>query len=336
MDRIEKVQNCLKTWEVDLLIVDNPTDLFYLIGKELSLGRLVIAQSNAILYVDGRYYEACKESLEIGVEELAEAAIEGERIGFDANFTTFANYEKLTKLKGELVPLSNPLLTIREVKEPGEIEFLRAAAALGSKGYDFVVSLLSEGVTEEELAIELELFWRKAGGERVAFAPHVAFGENSAYPHHHAGKRPLKQGDLVLIDIGVVLNHYNSDMTRVVFFGEPDPELQKIFHIVHQAQLKALEICKPGTLIADLDQAARSHIASKGYGEFFLHSLGHGVGLDIHEAPGIRKNGEGILKEGMVITIEPGIYLSGTGGVRLEDTVVVTSNGFENLTNRPI
>jgi len=340
MNRIQKIQKSLNMWGVDLLIIDNPIDLFYLTGLDLSAGRLVIFENKATLYVDGRYYESCKESSSIPVALQAKEnpfpTFEEKRIGFDAHVTTFEAYEKLAALKGERVALPNPMHVIREVKEGDEISLLRQAAELGSKGFDFVVSQLTEGVTEEEMAIELELFWRKSGGEKLAFAPHIAFGANSAYPHYHVGKRSLKRGDIVLIDIGVVYDHYHSDMTRVVFFGEPDKKLEKIYHIVHAAQLKALELCKPKIPIAELDQAARDLIDAEGYGEYFLHSLGHGVGLEIHEAPWIRKNGIGFLEEGMVLTIEPGIYLSGVGGVRLEDTVVITEDGYENLTNRPI
>jgi Xaa-Pro aminopeptidase len=340
MDRIKKVQERLEMLGVDLLVIDNPIDLFYLTGQELSAGRLVIAHDESTLYVDGRYYGSCKKALSMPVVLLAKEnplpSFEGKRIGFDAGYTTYENFGKLEALKGERVPLSSPIQAIRSVKELGEIESLRQAAELGSSGFDFVVSRLAEGMTEEKLAVELEIYWRKAGGQKLAFAPHIAFGENSAYPHYHVGKRGLRKGDLVLIDIGVVLNHYHSDMTRVVFFGEPAEELEKIYRIVHEAQLKALELCKPGTPLAELDRAARSLIEEAGYGEHFLHSLGHGVGLEIHEAPWIRKNAAGKLQEGMVVTIEPGIYLEGLGGVRLEDTVVITAEGFENLTNRPI
>ncbi|MCC5832235.1 MAG: aminopeptidase P family protein [Chlamydiales bacterium] len=340
MDRIKKVQERLDKWNVDLLIIDNPVDLFYMTGEELSAGRLLISEEGAALYVDGRYYGRCNKALAIPVFLLGRESplpqFEGMRIGFDAGYTTYENYERLTALKGERIPLLSPIGEIRQVKEPQEIESLRRAAELGSKGFDFVVSSLAEGVTEEELALELELYWRKEGGERLAFRPHIAFGENSAYPHYHVGKRALKRGDLVLIDIGVVLNRYHSDMTRVLFYGEPDFELQKIYRIVHQAQLKALKLCKPGRPLAELDRAARSLIEEAGYGESFLHSLGHGVGLEIHEGPWIRKGASGTLREGMVVTIEPGIYLEGKGGVRLEDTVVITSEGFENLTKRPI
>lgn len=331
MNRIEKVQSCFTRWGIDVLIVDNPVDLFYLTGQELSLGRLVIEKKEATLHVDGRYFEGCKQQASVAVKLLGKEApsFPGKKIGFDANFTTVASFEKL---QGDLISLPMPILEVRAIKEPEEIERLRQAAKLGTQGFEFVVSKLEEGVTEEQLALALEIFWRTHGGERLAFSPHIAFGENSAHPHYHVGKRALKKGDIVLIDIGVVLDHYNSDMTRCVFFGDPDPKLEQIFAIVQEAKDEAFKVCKPGTPLADLDAAARDHITKKGYGEQFVHSLGHGVGLDIHEQPWVRKGAEGVLQEGMVLTIEPGIYVPGVGGVRLEDTIVITKNGFENIT----
>ncbi len=339
MNRIEKVQHKLKEWKVDLLVVDNPLDLLYLTGQELSAGRLFIFETDAALYVDGRYYETCKKAASLPVFLHAKQSpfptFVGQRIGFDATFTTYADFEKLACLKGERVPLISPVLHIRMVKEAEEVARLREAAVLGSKGYDYVRTLLKEGVTEEQVAIELELFWRRAGGERVAFSPHIAFGAHSAYPHYHVGPYSLKKGETVLIDIGVVLDHYHSDMTRVVFFGDPDPQLVEIYHIVRRAQEAALECCRPGIAISEVDCAARSLIEAEGYGGQFLHSTGHGVGLEIHELPWVRKEGEGVLEPGMVLTVEPGIYVPGLGGIRLEDTVVITPEGHENLTNRP-
>lgn len=174
----------------------------------------------------------------------------------------------------------------------------------------------------------------KKGGQGVAFEPIIAFGENSAIPHHRASETRLSQGMTVLIDIGVKWKGYHSDMTRTLFWGEPPEIMREIYDIVQEAQMRALTICKPGTLIGELDSAARDYITSKGYGEKFLHSLGHGVGLEIHEWPLIRKREpyQSLpLQAGMVITIEPGIYLSNIGGVRIEDTIVITPTGYEIL-----
>lgn len=337
-ERIERVLNHFEEWKIDLLIIDNPLDLFYLTGQEVSCGRLCIAKEGVTLYVDGRYFSAVKKSTPLTValltKETVYPEVAGRRVGFDSLFTTYETYEKLSTLNGLLTPIEGPIRSIRAIKEGSEIALLKEAARLGSEGYDFVLTQLKEGVTEEEVANELEIFWRRRGGERVAFAPHIAFGENSAYPHYHSGNTRLTRGDCVLIDIGVVRKRYHSDMTRVVFFGGVNERLKKIYQIVQLAHRQALLLCKPGTAIAALDHAARSLIEESGYGENFTHSLGHGVGLAIHEEPFVRKTREGVLQEGMVLTIEPGIYIEGLGGIRLEDTIVITSDGYENFTNR--
>lgn len=340
--RLQRLHKMIKDAECDGFIVDNQTNLYYLTGLSLSAGKLLIDQESATLFVDARYYEICKKSSPFPVilaqtpntflEHISSIKI----LGFDSNNTSFSDYltlEKKTKkiLKG----IEDPVLKLRMVKDEEEVIILKVAAALGSEGYDHVVSLLKEGMTEAEIAIELEIFWKRRGSKGMAFDPIIAFGPNSSMPHYSAGKTPLQRGQPVLIDIGVNLNHYHSDMTRVVFFGNPDPRILEIYEVVKQAQEKALEICSPGTLVKDLDKVARESIESQGYGKHFTHSLGHGVGLDIHELPTIRNTTEDLaLQTGMVITIEPGVYLPDIGGVRIEDTVVITKNGHENLTNR--
>lgn len=349
MNRIKKVQELLERENLDALVVDYPIDLFYLTRLNLSLGRLVIGKEMVQLFVDGRYFESCQDKLPIQVvltsgydEEshfFKEWKYGGKRVGFDSQFTAYATYLQLQELHEELIPLKGPIKQIREIKEEDEITLLRNAARLGSTGYDFVIDFLREGVTEWEIALELELSWRKAGGDRLGFDPHIAFGTRTSMPHCRAGKHALKKEDPILIDIGVVLNHYHSDMTRVVFWKAIDGEMKQIYQIVQEAQQKALEKCRPGVLIGDVDRAARDWIAHRGYGKYFPHSLGHGVGLEIHESPVIHSRGKDAnrpLREGMVITIEPGIYVPGKGGVRLEDTIVITKQGYENLTMRPL
>src|SRR5262249_50666943 len=159
------------------------------------------------------------------------------------------------------------------------------AAALGCRGYDLLVQMLAEGVSEEELALELQLFWMRQGAQGAAFTPIIAFGPHSSKPHHHPSPKRLKPNQPVLIDIGVTLDHYHSDMTRTLFFGAPSTQMQEIYEITREAQALALDRCLPGVPIAEVDEAARAHIRAAGYGEFFTHSLGHGIGLEVHEAP---------------------------------------------------
>lgn len=339
--RLKKVRDFLKKSDCDALLVEDPINLFYLSGFSLSSGKMVVKENEVFLLVDNRYYDMCKNrrgmTILLSDHTPLEMALNNvSRLAFDGETTSYKNYVHLeTRLKNlRLVSFDNPVQKIRSVKDPDEISLMTEAAQLGVQGYHLVKDLLHDAVSEMELAAELEIFWKRKGGQGVAFEPIIAFGENSAIPHHRAGETRLKSGMTVLIDIGVKWKKYHSDMTRTLFWGEPPAVMRKIYDIVQEAQLRALELCKSGTLLGDLDAAARDYIASKGYRENFLHSLGHGVGLEIHEWPLIRKKEPFQylpLEAGMVVTIEPGIYLPGIGGVRIEDTVVITSNGYENI-----
>lgn len=343
--RIEKLQNSLKAYACNGLLIEEPVNLYYLTGQQLSGGNLLIFEKGALLCVDNRYIETCQKFAPCSVIQSEKTPlwdlVECSSLGFDAENTSFKRYEELQKnlgAKAKLIPLDNPVKALRMIKDQAEIGLLREAAALGSQGFDYICSLLREGIKENEIALELEIFWKRRGSKSLAFDPIIAFGPNSSMPHYRAGQTQLKKGMPVLIDIGVNYQHYHSDMTRVVYFGEPDPKIRTIYAIVEKAQKAALSLCKPGTAIGKLDEAARGLIQAEGFGEFFNHSLGHGVGLEIHEAPTLRNKPpckDRILDAGMVITIEPGIYLPGIGGVRIEDTILITENGHENLTKRP-
>lgn len=349
--RLERLRHLLTSLPCDALLIEHPIDLLYLTGLELSAGKLIVTLQEACLIVDGRYDQRCRTQSLYSVQLLKEHALRDwlfdasvHCLGFDQNHTSYQAFLTLTQLTGkeksssrllEIIAIESPVEKLRRIKDEEEAIALRKAAQLGYQGYEYVASLLREGVLESELAFELEFFWKKRGGSRLAFDSIIAFGANSSMPHYRAGSSKLTHNSAVLIDIGVVLDHYHSDMTRVVFFGTPHPMLKAIYSIVEEAKERALALCRPGTLIGDLDREAREWIDSKGYGEHFLHSLGHGIGLDIHESPILREKGayrDMPLEAGMAITIEPGIYLPGIGGIRLEDTVLITQNGYENLT----
>lgn len=349
--RLKQLYDALRPLPCEALLIEHPTHLFYLTGLELSAGQLIVSPQATCLFVDGRYFEAASQQTLYPVQHLNNKVVKEwltghdiHHLGFDQKYTSYQRFLEWKELAQEshqgsyfleIIPVESVVELLRAIKDPEEIACLRAAAQLGYRGYEHVVSLLREGITEAELAFELEFFWKKQGAQRLAFEPIIAFGPHSSMPHYRSGNTPLHFPQHVLIDIGVVFSHYCSDMTRVVFLGDPAPEMQKIYTIVQEAKQRALALCRPGTLIGELDRAAREWIASQGYGEFFLHRLGHGVGLDIHELPFIRQEspfGKIPLKPGMVITIEPGIYLPGIGGVRLEDTIVITDHGHENLT----
>lgn len=350
--RLETLSKQLDSIPCDALLIEHPMNIFYLTGLELSTGKLIVtSKQGSHLIVDGRYFESCKKNCPCQIYELDKMPLKKwlsshviNRFAFESDNTTYQSFENLQKVVGELdqqsdnltlVPVPSPVMELRMIKDADEIELIIEASRLGYEGYKLVVSSLREGISEKELAFELEFFWKKRGAKKYAFDPIIAFGANSSMPHYRAGATKLEKGMVVLIDIGVTLNHYNSDMTRVVFFGEPNPKIQEIFSIVSEAKNKALSLCRPGTLIGELDRAARDLISAKGYGEHFMHGLGHGLGLDVHEPPNIRSNNvfsDKPLKPGMVITIEPGIYLPEIGGVRLEDTILITDDGYKNLT----
>lgn len=359
LQRLKNLQSLLKELSCDAFIVDDPINLYYLTGFEISAGRLLAHTQGAHLFVDGRYYEMCSKKSPFPVilsdkHPLAEKLTHQEfsfikTLGFNSDDTTYSSFLELENLiqkirqishgkrKLTLVPTQNPVKVLRTIKDDDEIQLLREAGILGSKGFDYVCSILKEGITESEISTELEIFWKRLGSKKLAFEPIIAFGPNGSMPHYRAGEAKLEKGQAVLIDIGVNYKHYHSDMTRMAFFGQPKQEVSVIYPVVQHAQRVALEMCKPGALIGDIDQAVRAFIASHSYGDNFTHSLGHGIGLEVHELPTMRNKpfNSTALQTGMVITIEPGIYLPDIGGVRIEDTILITESGYENLTNRP-
>lgn len=345
--RLATLADELKRQDLEAFLISHPIDIYYFTGKILSEGRLLMKQGKPLLLVDGRYFAACQ--LDCPAEVLLSKGnhfldlLKGiKTLGVDTETTSLEMYLELSKtaapLNIELHHTKSLVKWIRAVKDEEELAILRDAATLGSEGFDYLLTLLKEGISESALAFELEFYWRKKGASGVAFSPIIAFDKNSSMPHYRAGDAFLKKNSSILIDIGVLYRHYHSDMTRVVFCESAPKELLKIRDIVEEASSNALSLVKPGVSGAKLDEAARSLIAKKGYGDYFTHSLGHGVGLEIHELPTLKRSesGEGaILQEKMVITIEPGIYIPGLGGVRLEDTVIVTATGYEDLTKRP-
>lgn len=345
--RQENLQKLLSDRQLPALLVENPINLYYLTGLDLSSGSLLIASGQIALIVDGRYYHACKSGdhhFEVLLQEPDTIPSLTTRwnlpsLAVESDYVTLSRYQALQKLLAsiDVKAVSSLVMELRRIKDEHELKLLRAAGKLGSAGYDYVVQLLESGVEEKTIARLLTVFWIENLGEGNAFDPIIAFGPHSAQPHYRSGQGVLKQNDCALIDIGVKKEHYHSDMTRVLFFGQPPEPLRTIYTIVRDAQQAALEKCKAGERIGALDDAARDLIKKAGYGAHFTHGLGHGVGLEIHEPPFLRNAApyaDQLLQPGMVITIEPGIYLPGVGGVRLENTVIVKNDGFEDLTNR--
>ncbi len=332
-ERIARFQAFLKKEKVEGCVIDNPIDLFYLTGLSLSLGRLVVVAKGATLFVDGRYFQMCQQSSPVKVEKSSQEGLKKflkgiKTLGFDSAYTSVDNCDHLQKLfPKKLKKIRGPLKTIRAIKDADEISALKKSADLLWKGFLYIRKILKEGITEEAVSKKFEVYCLNNGAAGVAFEPIIAFGEGSALPHHRAGTRCLKKGDIVLVDIGVIVDKYHSDMTRTFYYGKKNPQLVAMEKVVKRAHKAALKLCRPGTKVKNLDLAARQEMKKSGMEDLFVHSLGHGVGLEIHEFPRIRKEGDDqdvVLEAGMVITIEPGLYLPGVGGIRHEDTIVIT------------
>ncbi len=344
LKRLTQFQDSLEKEGVDAVLVEDLIDLYYFTGKKISLGQLWIGKDSAILFVDARYQEIVRKQDLFLVDLLSKESVclfleknKINTVAFDGAKMRFAQVIEKKEMYPSLqwVAWNNLTRTSRVIKDETEIALLQTSAQLLWKGYRHIKGLLREGITEKEISCAFILFCLERGGEKVSFDPIIAFGENSAMPHYRAGNRKLKFGDIVLIDIGIEVNCYHSDMTRVVFFGKPDPLLEKWLKITQMAQNAALSLCRPGVKVGDLDNAARTVFAKHGVEEYFVHALGHGVGLEIHEFLRIHEGGvdtDILLEPGMVITVEPGLYKSGLGGVRYEDTIVITGQGHQNLT----
>lgn len=333
---------CRLVYELGLngLLIDNPTDVFYLTGQWFSVARLLLKPQGAVLLVDGRYFAKAKECVAVEViliekDTLYSQLKDMQKIGFDSAQLTVDQASALQQLLDiQWVPVSRPLKTLRVVKDAGELASLKKAAQVTRAGYENLLKHLKEGVLEENMGLEFEMFCRHHGASRLSFDPIVAFGKNSAFPHYHSSHVSLKKNQNVLLDLGAVVDHYRGDMTRVFFFGERQKELEKFYQLVKQAHDKAAALVRPGVRVGDLDVCVREFFATQGVETLFSHSLGHGIGLDVHEYPILRADGTDrdlILETGMVFTIEPGLYLPGVGGVRYENTVAVTDDGCENF-----
>lgn len=323
------------------LLIENPADVFYLTGLWFSAARLLLKPDKAVLLVDGRYFGQAQGKVPCEVvlaekEALAKAVKGLKRVRFDSSFVTVEKAQLLAKSAPnvEWFPVSRPLKELRAVKDEEELGKLKAAARTTAEGYRHIAKRLEEGVVEEEIALEFEVFCRKKGASKLSFEPIIAFGENSAYPHYRAGKSRLKKNQAALCDLGAVVDGYRGDMTRVYFHGEPPEESKRFYALVKQAHDLAFEKARPGIKAGELDAIVRAFFEKEGVAKLFTHSLGHGVGVDVHEYPLLRFDGDdrdAALEPGMVFTIEPGLYLPGVGGARYENTVAMTEDGLENF-----
>jgi Xaa-Pro aminopeptidase len=343
-DRILRAREMMDRVHLDALVITSLPNIRYLSGFTGSDGALVLTPDEGWLLVDGRYVTQAQEQsshVAVACYRQKSEAIRGvlqkscrRRVGFESERMTVALHSSiLTGLSStELVPLATEIDDLRQLKEAREIEQLSATAELASAALRQVVASIRPGQTEIEIAVALEFAMKHAGAEACAFDFIVASGERGALPHGRASTKQVQRGELVTIDFGAVCCGYHSDETVTIAIGAPDCRQRDCYEIVKTAHDLAIAAVWPGVPLANLDAIARQHIAEHGYGDYFGHGLGHGVGLEIHEKPVVNGNSQQVAAAGMVFTIEPGVYIPGWGGIRIEDTVVVTAEGCRHLT----
>jgi Xaa-Pro aminopeptidase len=342
--RLRKLYAGLKKAGLDGLIVSSGENIAYLTRHRSRDAYLLISQKKNIYFTDSRYIEEARKSLKgITLKEasgspykmIARSCVSSKLdcVGFEERYLTFSQYESLKKELSRgglaLLPACGLIEKERQIKNKEELSRIKKATRITIEALRFIKDFIKPGLRETEIAGELERFIRYNGGYSSAFDIIVASGANSSFPHHLTSQKKISRGEPVLIDIGVDYEGYKSDLTRVFFSDKINSTFRKVYSIVQKAQDRAIKAIKPGVFINKIDAAARQYIAQRGYGGFFSHSLGHGIGLAIHEEPRISQKDQGILKTGMVFTLEPAIYLPGKFGVRIEDMVLVTRKGCE-------
>jgi Xaa-Pro aminopeptidase len=348
-ERLSIVRQKLDEWEVEGVLIGSDSNRRWLSGFTGSSGQLLITADSALIASDSRYFEQAQNEAPAFTlfkhqrtkednEKLFETAKVG-KIGIEAQHTSLTAMSQLRKIEGiEWKPLPGTVESLRQIKSQEELRQIRAAAELTDYTMSQVHKLARPGQTERELAWELEKTMREAGADATAFTIIVASGPNSALPHHRPGSRVLKLGDPVIIDMGAQLDGYNSDLTRTFYLGnEPSAKFWRVYNLVLGAQTAVFFHLRSDANCRQVDKVARDIIHYAGHEEHFGHGLGHGVGLEVHEGPTLsyRADEEAALEAGMVVTIEPGIYIPGWGGVRIEDLVVITPTSFRRLSLCP-
>ncbi|SIS40545.1 M24 family metallopeptidase [Salimicrobium flavidum] len=340
----------LQEENVDAAFINAKENFFYLTGfltdpHERLLGLLVFSDGKEVAVLPAMEKAQLEEAGFEGEiiayqdhedpwESLRKFASSVHTIGVEEEHLSHGRAKQLFMALGvsEVQDVTEMLDRQRAVKDEQEISIMREAAALADEGVEAGVAALSEGVTEMEVLATIEFEMKKRGVREMSFSTMVLFGEKAGHPHGNPGDRRLKKGDLVLFDLGVVWKGYTSDITRTVAFGEPDEQQREIYETVKRAEAASLELSRPGRRIGDLDQAARNIITEAGYGDYFPHRIGHGLGINVHEFPSMSHLNDDTLQPGMTFTIEPGIYNPAIGGVRIEDDVLITEDGYETLT----
>jgi len=348
--RQKKLQEHLATTRFDALLISHLPNVRYLCGFAGSAGLLVVEESQSVFFTDVRYDTQAHEEVKSAKVVIAPKSVlqaladwlatrskrsRGWTLGIESEHFTLGEKKRLNELLPSRVKLKDAPSTVerlRLIKDDQELALIREAVHLGARLFDRAIEVLKPGIKEVEVAAEMEFAARKAGADGMSFDTIIASGPRSALPHGRASSQPIKPGAFVVCDFGVILSGYCSDQTRTVWVGDASAKARKVYDAVKEAQQAAIDAVRAGVTAGEVDGAARKSLTEAGLGKYFTHSTGHGVGLEIHELPRVANGQKEILKPGMVITIEPGVYFPGKWGVRIEDMVVVTAGGCEVLT----
>jgi Xaa-Pro aminopeptidase len=329
---------------LDAVLFSSLENIRFLCGFTGSDGALIYGREERYFLSDSRYEEQAKGELQGAGFERYKKKLEGiarrlralrvKRLGFEGSALTWETYQSLKSHlpRMTLVPLTAEIWDLRACKEPAEVEKVRQAIRIASESFADAVPRLKPGVREKTAGDFLEFRMKRRGGEASSFPIIVASGPRAALPHGKASAKRMEKGETVVVDFGVRHEGYHSDETKTIILGKPDGKQKKIYELVRKAQDKAIKAIRPGISVRAIDRAAREVISRAGYGPFFGHGTGHGIGLAVHEAPTVSPRGKGVVEPGMIFSVEPGVYLPGWGGVRLEDLVLVTDRGCEVLT----
>ena len=344
-ERIKKTLLYMEENHLDAFLVSKGANIRYLSGFTGGEdARLLLTPEHRYIFTDSRYFEQTRrecpdwelvESRPPGIEELQKVSSGLNHIGVEGHFISYSSYRQLEQsLPNRLVPLTDVVEKLRQVKDEGELQMMREAARIGDEVFsELCRHKIAPGVSERELASQIVYLLRNKGCDNEAFATIALAGENAALPHGQPGERRLEPGDMLTMDFGGFYSGYAADMTRTVAITEVPPEFQPRYQALLEAQKLGVSLVKAGAACREIDAAVRNCLEDYGLVEYFQHSTGHSLGLEIHEAPAISPRSDAVLKENMVVTVEPGIYISGWGGIRIEDTVIVKNGGCEVITH---
>jgi Xaa-Pro aminopeptidase len=344
--RIQQLQKIIRGQGLDTLLVTSPADWYYLTGFTGEAGILVVGRRGLTLVTDGRFTMQAEQELsgvqvvlqKDGLYRTCGELLRKEKfrkVGFDSNQLTVGNWQLLKKAAGGTVSMQGApgmVQGLRAVKDASELTQMRKAAVLASEVVESAIAMLKPGVQELEVAAEIEYQMRKRGASGAAFESIVAFGPRAALPHARPTAKRLRKNELVVLDLGAILEKYCSDITRTVYFGKAPTRIRLWYQAVREAQAAAIEAVQVGRTCGEVDSAARGVLAAYRLDQYFVHSTGHGLGLEVHEEPRLAKGQKTQLASGNVITIEPGVYIAGVGGIRIEDDVAVQAGRNEVLT----